>query len=234
MSESTTGGPATSPDEPAMKGWFGVYPTHVVDVLDPAGQGRVKISLPPPLVDPSNPVEAWARLATLMAGNDRGTWFIPDMGDEVLVAFEAGQLDSPYVIGALWNGADRPTESMDGANARRSITSRNGIKVVLEDIDGSETFSVETPGGQRITLGDGPGRLAIEDSNGNLIHLEPDGVRIAASAKVSIEASSIELSAGMVTVSAGMTTFSGAIKADSLIANSVVASSYTPGAGNIW
>ena len=59
--------------------------------------------------------EAWARQATLMAGNDRGTWFIPEVDDELLVVFEAGDPSRPYVIGALWNGRDAPPETMDGA-----------------------------------------------------------------------------------------------------------------------
>ena len=209
--------------------WYGVFPAIVTDISDPAGTGRVKVRLPIEL-------ELWARLSTLMAGKNRGTWFIPDVGDEVLIAFGHGRPDDPFVLGALWNGVDTPPESMDGAakNYVRSIRSRNGVKITLDDHDGQETFVCETPGGQKVTLKDGPGTITIEDSNGNSIKLESAGVTVTASAKVTINASTVEVSAGMVTVNAGMSKFSGVVQCDTLISNSVVSSAYTPGAGNIW
>jgi uncharacterized protein involved in type VI secretion and phage assembly len=180
--------------------------------------------------------EAWARLATLMGGNNRGSWFIPDVNDEVLVVFEAGDPRRPYVVGGLWNGSDRPPDSMDGAgqNNRKVLRSRNGVKLTLDDTSGQEQMILETPGGQKITLKDGPGSVEIVDSNGNSIKLEPAGITITASAKVTINASQVAVSAGMVTVDAGMSKFSGVVQCDTLISNSVVSASYTPGAGNIW
>jgi uncharacterized protein involved in type VI secretion and phage assembly len=77
-------------------------------------------------------------------------------------------------------------------------------------------------------------RVALRDTNGNAITLEPGGITIIASAKVSFAGGSAEISVGGLTVSAGMSRFSGVVQADTVITNSVVASSYTPGAGNIW
>ena len=93
---------------------------------------------------------------------------------------------------------------------------------------------IETAAGQRITLQDSPGSVLIEDSNGNTVRLDSTGVTIVASAKVVVSSSQVEINAAMVTVNAGMAKFSGVVQADTLIANSVIASSYTPGAGNIW
>ncbi|HEX7432604.1 MAG TPA: phage baseplate assembly protein V, partial [Anaerolineaceae bacterium] len=85
-----------------MQQFNGVYPAVVVDNIDPQQSGRVEVQLPL-LVDPvAKNYVAWARIATMMAGNQSGTWFIPDKGDEVLVAFEGGDPRRPYVIGALW------------------------------------------------------------------------------------------------------------------------------------
>jgi hypothetical protein len=106
--------------------------------------------------------------------------------------------------------------------------------VTLDDHDGQEKFVAETPGGQKVTLKDGPGSVEIVDSNGNSVKLEASGVTITASAKVTINAASMAISAGMVTVDAGMSKFSGVVQADTVISNSVVSASYTPGAGNIW
>jgi len=214
---------------------FGVYSAIVVDVKDPDGQGRVKITLPWAEGGDGARYETWARLAVPMAGNRRGTWLIPDVDDEVLVAFEAGDPSRPFVIGSLWNGRDAPPESMDGAgrNDQKVIRSRNGVTITLDDRDGAERFQVETPGGQKIELRDGPGELTIEDSNGNSIELTSSSIKIAASAGVEVTATKFKVSAGMVEVDAGMAKFSGFVQCDTLIANSVVAASYTPGAGNV-
>jgi uncharacterized protein involved in type VI secretion and phage assembly len=216
--------------------WYGVYPALVSDIKDPDGQGRVKITLPWSPDTGGGQYEVWARLATLMGGNNRGSWFIPDVNDEVLVAFEGGDPRRPYVVGGLWNGSDSPPDSMDGAgnNYRKVIRSRNGVKITLDDQDGQEKMILETPGGQKVTLKDGPGSVQIEDSNGNSIKLETSGITITASAKVTVTASTAEISASMLTVKAGMSTFSGVVKADTVITNAVISSSYTPGAGNIW
>jgi len=216
--------------------FYGIYPAVVVDINDPDGMGRIRIRLPWSPDSNGAAYEAWARIATLMAGNNRGTWFIPDVNDEVLIAFEAGEPRRPYVLGGLWNGQDNPHESMDGAgnNYVKSIRSRNGVKITMDDTDGQESLVLETPGGQRMTLKDGPGFVEIVDSNGNFVKLETSGITVNASAKVTINASQVEVTAGMVTVNAGLSKFSGVVQADTVISNSVVSASYTPGAGNIW
>lgn len=216
--------------------WYGVYTALVIDVRDPDGQGRVKVTLPWATDSGGARYEAWARLATLMGGNKRGSWFVPDTNDEVLVAFEAGDPRRPYVVGALWNGRDAPPDSMDGSgnNHRKVLKSRNGVTVTLDDSSGQERFVAETPGGQKVTLKDGPGAVEIEDSNGNSIKLGTSGITVNASAKVTVTASVLEVSASMVTVNAGMSKFSGVVQADTVISNSVISASYTPGAGNIW
>jgi uncharacterized protein involved in type VI secretion and phage assembly len=230
--EETT---ASSHHAPGAR-WYGVYPALVKDIADPDGQGRVKVTLPwAPDLDGGS-YEAWARHGTLMGGSNRGTWFVPDTGDEVVVAFEGGDPRRPFVLGGLWNGSDSPPESMDGGgnNYKKVICSRNGVKITLDDTDGQEKLTLETPGGQKLTLKDGPGAVTIEDSNGNSVKLESSGITVTASAKVTINASTATISAGMLTVDAGMSKFSGVVQCDTLITNSVVSSSYTPGAGNIW
>jgi len=216
--------------------WYGVHTALVTDIRDPDGQGRVKVTLPWSPDANGARYEAWARLATLQGGNNRGSWFIPDVEDEVLVAFENGDPRRPFVMGGLWNGSDSPPESMDGAgnNYKKVLCSRNGVKITLDDQDGREQFIVETPGGQKITLKDGPGAVEIQDSNGNSVKLETAGITVNASAKVSVSCSLAELTASMVTVNAGMSKFSGVVQCDTLISNTVISATYTPGAGNIW
>lgn len=216
---------------------FGVYPALVKDVQDPDGQGRVKLELPFAAAGDAAPAQAWARLATMMAGADRGSWFIPEVDDEVLVAFTAGDPSRPVVIGALWNGQDAPPETMDSANNIRSITSRSGHRLELDDTAGSERVRLETQGGHKLTLDDASGgTVTLEHSNGAKITIDVSGkVEITANSRVVVNASAqLSVTAGMVTVDAGMSKFSGVVKCDTLITNAVISPSYTPGAGNVW
>lgn len=212
--------------------WYGVVPATVRDVQDPDGQGRVKVALPWSPDSTGGGYEAWARLATLFAGPGAGSWFVPHEGDEVLVAFEHGDPRRPYVLGSLWNGSDAPPES--DANGRKTLKTRNGVTVSMVDSQGQDQLLLETPGGQKITLKDGPGAIEIEDGNGNSVKLEVAGVTVTAAAKVTVNAAQVAVSAGLVKVDAGMSKFSGVVQADTVITNTIIASTYTPGAGNIW
>ncbi|MBL8165358.1 MAG: type IV secretion protein Rhs [Anaerolineae bacterium] len=215
--------------------FYGVYPALVTDLVDPDKQGRVKVKLPWSPDTGSESYEVWARLAVLMAGNNRGTWYIPDVNDEVLVSFEGGNPRRPYVVGALWNGADAPPEQMDGAgqNQLKTICSREGIRITMDDTPGAVKLTIETPGGHSVVLDDGGISVTVQDSSGNSIKMEPSGITVTTSAKLTVNASTAEVTAGMVTVNAAMSKFSGIVKCETLITQSVVSPLYTPGAGNI-
>jgi uncharacterized protein involved in type VI secretion and phage assembly len=178
--------------------------------------------------------EIWARVATLMAGANRGSWFIPEPNDEVLIASEGGHPDSPVVLGALWNGVDTPPEQMDSNNNIRSITSRSGIRVTFDDTDGGVQFTIETPGGQQIVCSDTPAQIDITDSNGNQVKMDASGILLSTGMNVTIEATLLKVSASMVTVDAAMSRFSGVVQSDTNITNTTISATYTPGAGNIW
>ena len=208
----------------------GICPAVVIDNIDPDNSGRVKVRL----VQGRQRYETWARMATLMAGNNRGTWFTPDVADEVLVAFGESAAGEAYVIGGLWSKTNLPPQTMDATNTKKVLRSRNGVKITLSDQNGQESFTVETPGGQKVTLQDGSGAVEVTDSNGNSVKLEATGISVNASAKVTINASQIAVSAAMITIDAGTSKFSGVVQCDTLISNSVISASYTPGAGNIW
>ena len=121
-----------------------------------------------------------------------------------------------------------------GRNNLKVLRSRNGVKITLDDTDGQETLILETPGGQKVTLKDQPASVEVDDSNGNSIRMEASGITVTASAEVTINASTVQVSASMVTVNAGMSQFSGVVQADTVITNTIVSATYTPGAGNVW
>ena len=224
------------PAPPSASPFFGVYPALVVDVRDPQQGGRVEISLPWAIDPDGDDYRAWARVATLMAGPDSGTWFIPEVDDEVLVAFEAGNPRRPYVVGALWNGADQPPATMDssGKNEVKLIKSKNGIEIRIEDHNGKGKIELKTPAGHTITMDDDARNIMITDVSGNEVELSNAGVRVETTGAVELIASQARVSAGSVQVDAGMSRFSGVVQCDTLITNTVVAATYTPGAGNIW
>ena len=212
----------------------GVMRARVVDHVDPMGSGRVLVE--GPWLDGGGVAQAWAPVATLMAGPNRGTWFVPATGDEVLVAFEGGDPDHPCVVGAVWSAGSPPPGDPDPAKAAtvRRIRTAAGLAITLDDSTGAERIEVETPGGQRLTLVEGPPSIELSDANGNVITMGPGGVEIRSSSKLTLSASAIEVSAGLLTVNAGMSRFSGVVTSDTVITNSVVSASYTPGAGDIW
>lgn len=212
-----------------MAALHGVYSASVLDNRDPNNLARVLVRVPG-LTD--GPTDAWARVATMMAGQNRGTLFIPDVDDEVLVAFERGDIRAPYVIGAVWNAKARPPSSSDQATNVKLIRSRNGATLRILDDNENNSIVIETPGGQRITLQDGPGAVRIEDSDGNSVTLSTSGVKVSATGAATITASAVEVNAGMVTIHAGMSRFEGVVQCDTLISNAVMSASYSPGAGN--
>src|ERR1700675_3160322 len=118
----------------------GVVIGVVTNNQDPDGMGRVKVKFPwLSAVDESY----WARIAAPMAGKKRGIYFLPEVDDEVLVAFEHGDVRFPYVLGALWNGQDAPPVTNGGGkNNVRIIQSRSGHVVKLNDEDGKETIEI--------------------------------------------------------------------------------------------
>ena len=97
----------------------GVAAAVVVDNRDKQGMGRIQVRLPG---WSDNKVTYWARVAAFMAGAERGALFLPEIDDEVLVGFEFGDVTRPYVLGALWNGKDKPPISTaEGNNDLRLI-----------------------------------------------------------------------------------------------------------------
>ncbi len=149
---------------------YGVMPALVTDINDIESLGRVRVKFP--WMPESSQSSAWARLALPGAGAERGIFFIPEINDEVLVAFEHGDPSSPYVVGALWNHKDVPPKAPAGAAVaagkvnQRIVRSRTGHVIVLDDTQGQE----------KITIQDKTGKNSIEiDSTKNAMSITTQG-----------------------------------------------------------
>lgn len=173
----------------------------VEDLDDPAKQARVKVSFPW-LDDRVEPV--WARLATLDAGPEMGTLFVPDVGQEVVVAHIDADERHPVVLGAVWNGKQPPPLLPDpNENAIRSITSRTGHVLTFDDADPGGV-TVETSGGRTLVLSDADEHVRLVDASRNSITIDGDGITLEASAgdvvlkapagKVKVDTTGIEMS----------------------------------------
>ena len=213
----------------------GAHLARVVSIADPDSRNRVQVRLVAFDALAAEDAPLWARVVAPFAGDRRGAFFMPDVDDEVLVVFPGGDAAHPLVVGGLWSGsAASPADLGADGNRYKRIRSKNGVTVTLDDQRGQETLTLETPGGQRVTLKDGPGSVTVEDANGNSVKLEAAGITVQASAKVTVQASSVDVSASMVSVNTPMAMFSGMVQCQALIATTVISSSYTPGAGNVW
>lgn len=207
----------------------------VVSVVDPEGRSRVQVYVPS--VDGAQAAPNWARVAVPFAGDNYGAFLIPNVGDEVIVVYIGGDVSYPVVVGTLWNGATKLPEAIGGDRIDRwTLTGKNGTRIaIVEQAQGQEKIEIETPLGQKATLTDASGgSITLQTTTGTTVTLDTTGLTVKTSGKVDVSASTATLTAGSVTVNSAMSTFSGVVTCDTLIANSVVSVSYTPGAGNIW
>lgn len=213
----------------------------VKSVNDPDNRNRVQIRLynTDGITDQDAPI--WARVAVPFAGGKRGAFFIPNVGDEVLIVFLSGDPRFPVVIGSMWNGTDTAPETLGGSGDavdRWTITGVAGTRIaIVEESASSATIELSTPGGLNGTMTDsGGGSIEFKNSSETSIKIDTSGITInAPTGKVQVTAASeVDITVPTVNVSATMAIFSGIVQCQVLQATTVVASTYTPGAGNVW
>jgi phage baseplate assembly protein gpV len=156
---------------------LGVMPAIVTDVDDPEDLGRVMVKFPWLAQNSGNDISSfWVRVAMMGAGDDRGWMVMPEVQDEVLVAFEQGDLQHPIVIGALWNGKDKPPRAKakylkDGKIIERVFRSRLGHEVIIDDSDDKSSITiVSATKNLTITLDDKNKKLIIDSKEELEIH----------------------------------------------------------------
>lgn len=166
---------------------YGVVVGVVTNNEDPEGLGRVKVKFPW-LSDEDE--SDWARIAAPMAGNERGIYFLPEVDEEVLVAFQHGDVRFPYIIGFLWNGQEPPpTTNEDGKNNIRVIKSRSGHVIRLNDEEGKETIEI---------IDKTEKNSIVFDTASNTIAISSDGdiTLSAVQGNIKLEAQNIEIKSG--------------------------------------
>jgi uncharacterized protein involved in type VI secretion and phage assembly len=199
---------------PQESAFFGVTIGVITNNKDPDKLGRVKVKFP---WLSEQEESAWARVLSPMAGNQRGFYFLPEVDDEVLVAFEHGQVEFPYILGALWNGKDKPPiTNNDGKNNQRMIKSRSGHVIILDDKQGEEQIiirdkseknsivintkenSIAIKSEQDLSI-EAKGKISLKSTSGD-ISIECNNLKIQAKQNFEIKANSqgtIQSNAGM-------------------------------------
>ncbi len=158
---------------------YGVAVATVVDNVDECGEGRVKVRFPW-LPD----IEPWARVAVPAAGKGRGTYFMPQKDDEVLVAFNHGDVREPYIVGGLWNGKDTPpAKAPKDAETKSIIRTPKGHEMVFDDE--AKTVTIYSKDKQKIVLSQDKVQIVTDDDKAT-ITLDKEG-KISIQAKQSIE-----------------------------------------------
>jgi uncharacterized protein involved in type VI secretion and phage assembly len=149
---------------------------------DPEGQGRIQLRFP---WLTESVQSAWAPVAVSMAGKERGQFYMPEIDDEVLVAFEHGDFDHPFIIGFLWNGVDTPPTNDPH---RRLIRSVNGHEIEIYD--------------PAINAGD-KGYIRLKDAHGNTIELANGRISITSVSFIEINAPQVVINGRPVVLASG-------------------------------
>jgi phage protein D/phage baseplate assembly protein gpV len=160
----------------------------VTNINDPENLGRVKLTFP--WLD-ENQESFWARIAAPGGGKERGIFFLPEVDDEVLVAFEHGNPARPFVIGGLWNGRDAPPVNalQGGKVGTRILKTRNGHVIELQDSErgGKDLITLKTKDGHVITASDTDRKLELVSQGGNKIVIDDNGRKVTISSQGSID-----------------------------------------------
>jgi uncharacterized protein involved in type VI secretion and phage assembly len=163
--------------------FYGVTVGLVTNTKDPDNLGRVKVKFPW-LSDQDE--SYWARVVAPMAGSDRGLYWMPEVNDEVLVAFEQGDMAFPYILGGLWNGKDKPPDAnANGENNKRMIKSRSGHTILLDDTKDNEKIVIQDK--------EGKNKITIDAKNNTMeIKVEKD-LTIEAKGKITLKSTENDL-----------------------------------------
>lgn len=218
----------SGPRSDGPDGYYGLYPALVTDIVDPLRIGRIQVQLPW-LGGDGDSVRSWATLLTPYADDDQGFEFLPAVGTQVVVGFEAGDLRRPYIVGSAWNGKEALPEPPAAPNDKRLIRTRAGSLLEFDDADGAAKVTLSMRSGHTLVMDDAAQEVKLAHANGCTITMDVAG-------NVKIQANvAVEITASVMNVHAPIANFDGVINCTTVIASTgVVSPSYTPGAGNVW
>jgi Rhs element Vgr protein len=163
---------------------------------DPDGENRIRVRLP--IIDP-NEDGIWSRIATLDAGNNRGTFFLPEIGDEVIVGFLNNDPRYAVILGMLNSSAKPAPLQASDQNDEKGYVSRSGIKMIFNDSDNS--LIIQTPAGKKVTLDESSDVVSLEDEHGNSVSMNASSLSIQSAVDMNLTANgTLAIKGTMVTI----------------------------------
>lgn len=206
--------------------YFGVYPAIVTKIHDDP-KGRIELKFPW-LGEDGKDVRALATLCTPYADDDQGIEIIPAVDTQVVVAFEAGNLYRPYIIGACWNGREQFPETAAEPNNKRLWKTRAGSLLEFDDTEGSPKVTLSLSSGSELVLDDAASTVTLRHKGGSSVTFESSGnITITTTGTLTINASAIQ-------INCPSTTSTGSVTCMGVTTTSVTSPLYSQGAGNIW
>jgi phage baseplate assembly protein V len=226
------------------KRFYGVVEGLVTDNADPDHEGKVRVKFP--WFD-DDTITEWCRVLQPYAGSGYGTFFVPEVGDEVVIGFAHGDMRLPIILGGVYNGKDKPPSYRDASKDEKLIKTKGGHEILLNDSKGSQgikittngghtidlddqgkSVAVNTSGGQSITLDDQGGSITVTTSGGQSITLDPGGGVTISATQVTIDATSISLGQAAISSLIRGETFLGLFNAHVHPVNLLTMSTLTP------
>jgi len=198
---------------------------RVTENEDPEGRGRIQVELQ------ATGMQMWALCMSPSAGEGYGQSVLPKKDELVVLGFISPEV--PVILGAVWSGSSSHPSEAQSVEDKYALISPKGTKLTMDD-SSEPQVKMETSSGHHLTITEASGGEITIEKGSESITLSSSGIRINSSSNVEVQAAQVKVSASMVKVDAAMSNFSGVVKCDTLIATSVVGTSYTPGAGNVW
>lgn len=171
----------------------------VKDNKDPEKLGRVRVNF---FWQENNQMSPWVRAVNPYSANERGFYFIPETEDEVLVGFEGGDAEKPYIIGSLYHGKNKPPSAWPNQkNSFKGIVTKSNLRIEFDDE--KKVTTIDTPGGNKVVISDDQKSILLSDQNSNTVELNSSGItmdspkdiKLTSKSKIILDAiSSIDIS----------------------------------------
>jgi len=200
---------AVSRTRTADKRFYGMKHGIVTDVNDSDGkEGRIKVQFP--WFDDQMETE-WCRVLQLYAGNGYGAFFVPEVGDEVLVAFVDGDMRLPIILGGLYNGKDKPPTYRSDSQDQKMIRTKGNHELLFDDSSGSQQVHIKTAAGHIVLLDDAGKTASVKSQGGHEVRLDDSsgtvtvtsssgGVVTMQNGTIAVEGTTVNIQGGSVTL----------------------------------
>lgn len=201
-----------------------MHMAEVVDNSDPESRGRIKVRML------ATNIEIWANVVVASAGQGYGVSCIPRVEEKVVIAFITPE--QALVIGSIWAGESSHPEEAEQPQDHYVVKTPQDSVLAFND-DDQPNIEIQTRSGYQIKIDESNGGNITISRGSQVVELTPSEVKMSGT-KIIMDANMIEINAAQISANVALSKFSGVIQTDTCIATSVVGTSYTPGAGNIW